>query len=163
MILDPSDAPGFDFEHLRDHLDRRLPYLPSFRRRIQEVPLGLDRPVWVDDPVFKLDYHIHRAALPAPGGEKELADVVGEILARQLNRNQPLWESWFVEGLEGGRVAFIAKTHPWEILEGAKAELDRLLAASGGVEPAPKKYAPAAKEKADAAVPPGGSSAGSAE
>ena len=81
MILDPSDAPGFDFEHLRDHLDRRLPYLPSFRRRIQEVPLGLDRPVWVDDPAFKLDYHIHRAALPAPGGAKELADVVGEILA----------------------------------------------------------------------------------
>ncbi len=111
MILDPSDAPGFDFEHLRDHLDRRLPYLPSFRRRIQEVPLGLDRPVWVDDPAFKLDYHIHRAALPAPGGERELADVAGEILARQLNRNQPLWESWFVEGLEGGRVAFIAKTH----------------------------------------------------
>jgi WS/DGAT/MGAT family acyltransferase len=111
MILDPSDAPGFDFEHLRDHLHRRLPYLPQFRRRIQEVPLGLDRPVWVDDPSFKLDYHIHRAALPAPGGERELADVVGEILGRQLDRNQPLWESWFIEGLEGGRVAYIAKTH----------------------------------------------------
>jgi WS/DGAT/MGAT family acyltransferase len=111
MILDPTDAPGFDYEHLREHLDRRLPYLPQFRRRIQEVPLGLDRPVWVDDPAFKLDYHIHRAALPSPGGAKELADVVGEILARQLDRNQPLWESWFVEGLEGGRVAYIAKTH----------------------------------------------------
>ncbi|MED5811569.1 wax ester/triacylglycerol synthase family O-acyltransferase [Mycolicibacterium sp. 050232] len=111
MILDPSGAPGFDYEHLRDHLDRRLPYLPQFRRRIQQVPLQLDRPVWVDDPTFKLDYHIHRAALPAPGGTRELADLVGEILARQLDRNQPLWESWFVEGLAGGRVAYIAKTH----------------------------------------------------
>ncbi|WP_454789740.1 WS/DGAT/MGAT family O-acyltransferase [Mycolicibacterium lutetiense] len=111
MILDPSDAPGFDYEHLRDHLDRRLPYLPQFRRRIQQVPLQLDRPVWVDDPAFKLDYHIHRAALPAPGGARELADLVGEVLARQLDRNQPLWESWFVEGLQDGRVAYIAKTH----------------------------------------------------
>ncbi|BDY31287.1 WS/DGAT/MGAT family O-acyltransferase [Mycolicibacterium mageritense] len=111
MILDPSDAPGFDYEHLKDHLNRRLPYLPQFRRRIQQVPLQLDRPVWVDDPAFKLDYHIHRAALPSPGGARELADAVGEILARQLDRNQPLWESWYVEGLQGGRVAYIAKTH----------------------------------------------------
>ncbi|MEV0669841.1 wax ester/triacylglycerol synthase family O-acyltransferase [Mycobacterium sp. NPDC050441] len=111
MILDPSGAPGFDYEHLRDHLNRRLPYLPQFRRRIQQVPLQLDRPVWVDDPAFKLDYHIHRAALPAPGGARELADLVGEVLARQLDRNQPLWESWFVEGLQDGRVAYIAKTH----------------------------------------------------
>lgn len=111
MILDPSTAPGFGYDTLRSHLQDRLPYLPQFRRRIQEVPLQLDRPVWVDDPGFWLDAHVHRAALPSPGGPRELAEYVGEILARPLNRNQPLWESWYLEGLEGGRVAFIAKTH----------------------------------------------------
>jgi diacylglycerol O-acyltransferase / wax synthase len=111
MILDPSEAPGFGYDTLRSHLQSRLPYLPQFRRRIQQVPLQLDRPVWIDDPGFWLDAHVHRAALPSPGGPRELAEVVGEILARPLNRNQPLWESWYLEGLEGGRVAFIAKTH----------------------------------------------------
>jgi len=111
MILDPSSAPGFGYDTLRSHLQNRLPYMPQFRRRIQEVPLQLDRPVWIDDPGFWLDAHVHRAALPAPGGPRELAEYVGEILARPLNRNQPLWESWYLEGLERGRVAFIAKTH----------------------------------------------------
>lgn len=111
MILDPSDTPGFSYHTVRNHLQSRLPYLPQFRRRIQEVPFQLDRPVWVDDPHFYLDAHIHHIALPAPGGERELAGVVSEILARPLNRNQPLWESWFVEGLAAGRVAFITKTH----------------------------------------------------
>lgn len=111
MILDPNTAPGFGYDTLRSHLQNRLPYMPQFRRRIQEVPLQLDRPVWIDDPGFWLDAHVHRAALPFPGGPRELAEFVGEILARPLNRNQPLWESWYLEGLEGSRVAFIAKTH----------------------------------------------------
>jgi diacylglycerol O-acyltransferase / wax synthase len=111
MILDPSAAPGFNYHAVRNHLQSRLPYLPQLGRRIQEVPLQLDRPVWVDDPRFNLDAHVHHIAVPSPGGERELAAVVGEILARPLNRNQPLWECWYVEGLESGRVAFIAKTH----------------------------------------------------
>jgi WS/DGAT/MGAT family acyltransferase len=111
MIMDPSTSPGFGYDTLRSHLQNRLPQLPQFRRRIQEVPLQLDRPVWIDDPGFWLDAHVHRAALPSPGGPRELTEYVGEILARPLNRNQPLWESWYLEGLEGGRVAFIAKTH----------------------------------------------------
>jgi WS/DGAT/MGAT family acyltransferase len=111
MILDPSDAPDFDYDTVREHLQSRLPYLPQFQRRIQQVPLRLDRPVWIDDPGFRLDAHLHRAALPSPGGPRELAEIAGVILARPLDRRQPLWEAWYLEGLEGGRVAFIAKTH----------------------------------------------------
>lgn len=111
MILDPSDAPEFNYQNLREHLRKRLPYMPQFQRRIQEVPFQLDRPVWVDEPNFQLDAHLHRGAVPAPGGPHELAEIVGEILGRQLYRHQPLWESWYLEGLEGGRVAFVAKTH----------------------------------------------------
>lgn len=111
MILDPSSVPGFGFDTVRNHVQSRLPYLPQFRRRIQEVPFRLDRPVWVDDPDFRLDAHLHRAALPSPGGPAELAEVIGVILARPLDRRLPLWEGWYLEGLEGGRAAFIAKTH----------------------------------------------------
>lgn len=111
MILDPGSAPGFGFDTVRNHVESRLPYLPQFRRRIQEVPFRLDRPVWVDDPDFRLDAHLHRAALPSPGGPEELAEIIGVILARPLDRRLPLWEGWYLEGLEGGRVAFIAKTH----------------------------------------------------
>ncbi len=111
MIMDPSSVPGFGFDTLRNHVESRLDGLPQFRRRIQEVPFRVDRPVWVDDPDFRLDAHLHRAALPSPGGPAELAEVIGVILARPLNRLLPLWEGWYLEGLEGGRVAFIAKTH----------------------------------------------------
>ena len=111
MILDPGSVPGFGFDILRNHVESRLAHLPQLRRRIQEVPLRLDRAVWVDDPDFRIDAHLHRAALPSPGGPTELAEVIGVILARPLDRRLPLWEAWYLEGLEGGRVAFIAKTH----------------------------------------------------
>ena len=75
MILDPSAATGFNYHTVRDHLQSRLPYLPQFGRRIQEVPLQLDRPVRVDDPRFNLDAHVHHIAVPSPGGERELAAV----------------------------------------------------------------------------------------
>lgn len=61
MILDPSDATGFSYHTIRDHLKSRLPHMPRFQRRIQEVPFQLDRPVWVDDPAFSLDQQIGRA------------------------------------------------------------------------------------------------------
>lgn len=111
MILDPTDTTGFNYHLVKAHLQSRLPLMPRFQRRIQEVPLQIDRPIWVDDPNFSIDAHVHHTAVPAPGGERELAGIVGEILARPLNRNLPLWECWYVEGLDGGRVAFIAKTH----------------------------------------------------
>jgi diacylglycerol O-acyltransferase len=111
MILDPGSVPDFGFDALRNHVESKLEYLPQLRRRIQEVPFRLGRPVWVDDPDFRLDAHLHRAALPSPGGPRELAELIGVILTRPLDRRLPLWESWYLEGLEGGRVAFVAKTH----------------------------------------------------
>ena len=111
MILDPAQAADFSYHKIKAHLQTRLPLMPRFRCRIQEVPMRLDRPIWVRDANFSIDAHVHHTAVPAPGGQRELAGMVGEILARPLNRNQPLWESWYVEGLADGRVAFIAKTH----------------------------------------------------
>ena len=72
-VFDPATAPGgYSFEAVRAVLAERVPTLVPLRRRLMAVPFGLDHPRWVDDPAFDLDNHLHRAALPAPGGEAEL-------------------------------------------------------------------------------------------
>jgi WS/DGAT/MGAT family acyltransferase len=112
MVLDPSDVPGgFDVDSMRGLIAERLPRLEPFRRRVVEVPFGLHHPVWVEDPGFDLDYHVRRAALPAPGGVQELAELTAEIAGRPLDRRRPLWEICVVEGLEHGHVGVIAKMH----------------------------------------------------
>jgi uncharacterized protein YihD (DUF1040 family) len=104
-IFDPSTAPsGYSFDAVRDLLAQRIPTLPPFRRRLMEVPLGLDHPRWVDDPEFDLTNHLHRTALPTPGGETELSDLTAEVMGRPLHSEQPPWEMHLVEGLSGGRI-----------------------------------------------------------
>jgi diacylglycerol O-acyltransferase len=89
----------------------RLPLVPRYRQKIRFVPLALGRPVWVDDPHFNLDYHVRRTALPAPGGDEELRNLVGRVMSQQLDRAKPLWELWVAEGLDEGRWAMISKVH----------------------------------------------------
>ncbi len=112
MILDPSTAPGpLTYERMKRHFRARLPQLPPMRRRLARVPLGIDRPVWVEDPGFDLDAHFHHVAVPPPGDDRELATLVADIGNNPLDDTRPLWEYWFVEGLAGGRVAVLIKMH----------------------------------------------------
>jgi len=111
-IFDPSTVPGgYSFDKLRDLVSSRLTRAPIFRRRLVEVPFRLGHPYWVDDPHFDLDYHIRRGALPAPGGVEELAQFVGDVCSRQLDRTKPLWEMYIVEGLRDAHIALVTKIH----------------------------------------------------
>jgi diacylglycerol O-acyltransferase len=92
-------------------VEQRLPLVPRYRQRVVEVPLGLGQPLWVDDPDFDLSYHLRRAALPSPGGTRELLEFVARIHARPLDRRRPLWEIYVIEGLEGDRLAMYSKVH----------------------------------------------------
>jgi WS/DGAT/MGAT family acyltransferase len=92
-------------------MQERLSLLPRYRQRIQNVPAALGHPVWVDDPDFDLAYHLRRVALPKPGRDKELLEVVARLHSRILDRHRPLWEMYIIEGLKGGNVAIYAKTH----------------------------------------------------
>jgi diacylglycerol O-acyltransferase / wax synthase len=88
-----------------------LPKLPRYRQRVRFVPLGLGRPVWVDDPHFQILYHVRHTATPPPGSAAELRNLAGRVFAQNLDRAKPPWELWMVEGLEGGRWALISKVH----------------------------------------------------
>lgn len=112
VVVDPTDVPGgYSFERARAAIEARLHLVPPFRRRLVHVPFELDNPRWIEDPDFDLDFHIRRAALPAPGGRAELDAFVGYLLSRPLDRSRPLWELHVVEGLADGRVALVSKTH----------------------------------------------------
>ncbi len=112
LVFDPSTVPGgYSFERMKRSIEARLPSAPVFRRRLVEVPFRLGHPVWVDDADFDIDYHVRLAAVPKPGGLRQLADLAGDITGRPLDRARPLWEMWIVEGLAEGRIGFIAKMH----------------------------------------------------
>jgi diacylglycerol O-acyltransferase len=98
-------------KELLEAIDSRLHLVPRYRQRLGFVPLQQGRPVWVDDPHFKLAYHVRHTALPRPGGDEELRRLAGRVFSQALDRSRPLWELWLVEGLEKNRFALLSKTH----------------------------------------------------
>jgi diacylglycerol O-acyltransferase / wax synthase len=106
------DAQGrFDLARVRRRIESRLHLVPRFRKRIMSVPFDQGRPVWVDDMEFDLAYHVRLTAIPPPGNEAQLKLLMDRLQAQLLDRRRPLWEIWFVEGVDGDRVALIQKTH----------------------------------------------------
>lgn len=106
-----AGGPGLARDAIVARIGERLHLIPRYRQRLDEAPLGLANPVWVDDSTFDLPWHVRSATLPPPGGRTELADYVGRELSGRLDRRRPLWELHIVDGLEGGRVALIPKMH----------------------------------------------------
>jgi WS/DGAT/MGAT family acyltransferase len=111
VILQPPEGRAFGLEHVRATLASRLHRVPEFTMTVRQVPLDLDRPLLVEDPNFNLDLHLHRVGLPRPGGDQELGDLIGDLVATPLDRRRALWELWFIDGLSDGRVALFAKVH----------------------------------------------------
>ncbi|MGH7787398.1 MAG: WS/DGAT/MGAT family O-acyltransferase [Candidatus Binatia bacterium] len=101
---------GIDIERIYRVIEARLHLVPRFRQRLAFLPYE-QLPIWIDDDRFRLAYHVRHTALPRPGDERMLKRLVGRIMSQQLDRGRPLWEMWFVEGLENDQFALISKTH----------------------------------------------------
>ena len=102
---------GLSYEALLETVERRLPQIPRYRQKVREVTLGIARPVWIDDPDFDITYHVRRSALPSPGTDAQLHDLVSRLAGRPLDRTRPLWEMYLIEGLERNRLALFIKSH----------------------------------------------------
>jgi WS/DGAT/MGAT family acyltransferase len=110
MIFRTGSA-GLDYERLLRHIEARIALVPRYRQRVRFVPGRLANPVWVDDERFDLTYHVRRLAVPTPGSQEQLEELVARVQARRLDRSRPLWEVDVVEGLESNRFAVVTKAH----------------------------------------------------
>ena len=105
------EGPAPDHGELVRYIEGKLALVPRYRQKLRFLPLGIARPLWIDDPNFNLDYHIRRTALPAPGGEEQLTRLFARVVSQQLDRSHPLWEMWVAEGLGENRWAVLWKLH----------------------------------------------------
>jgi WS/DGAT/MGAT family acyltransferase len=111
-VVDTSDYDGeFTFESFRHILQRRLHLLDPLRYRLIDIPWRLHRPMWLENCEVDLAYHVRRVQVPAPGGRRELDQVIGQVASTPLDRRHPLWEFHFAEGITGQRFAVIGKIH----------------------------------------------------
>jgi diacylglycerol O-acyltransferase / wax synthase len=128
-VYDPSTAPGgtMDCGTMMSLLRQRMHLLPPLRWRLLEVPFGVDYPYWIDDDDFDLSYHVRESAVPSPGSDKQLAELVSRLHSRALDRAHPLWEMYVISGLAHGLVAVYTKIHHAVIDGVSGAEITGLL------------------------------------
>jgi len=108
-ILGAEASAHFSLEGMRSWVAARLPALPPLRWQALRVPFDLHHPVWADAPQLDLSYHLKHAAIPAPGGRRELCDAISELAGAQLDPDRPLWQLWLFEGYEEDRVVAVLK------------------------------------------------------
>jgi len=142
----PGEPADFrPYEAFRAQLATRLHLIEPFLRKLVTVPLGLDRPYWIIDPDFDLDFHVRHLGLPAPGTREQLAEQVARIIGRPLDRARPLWEAYIIEGLADGRFALLTKIHHATIDGASGVELLTIM-----LDPVPAPAPPA--DEAEAVV-----------
>lgn len=104
-------GPPPTMDELTRLVEGKMQLIPRYRQRVRSVPLELGRPIWADDPHFHLGYHLRHTALPRPGDDGAFRALMGRLMSQELDRDRPLWETWLVEGLEGGNWALVFKVH----------------------------------------------------
>ncbi|MCA9911552.1 MAG: DUF1298 domain-containing protein, partial [Anaerolineae bacterium] len=100
-----------DFETFVKLIDSRLHLAPRYFQRIVQAPLRLGQPTWIDDPSFYIYNHVKRVVLNEPTSEEQLRAKVGELLSHTLDRSKPLWEIYFIDGLEASTAVFFKVHH----------------------------------------------------
>jgi diacylglycerol O-acyltransferase / wax synthase len=134
-VLDVSGVEGgFSFDLFRRVAYPRLSAMEPLRYQLVDIPLKLHHPMWVVNGDIDFDYHVRQARVPAPGGRRELDELIGEIAGTPLDRGRPLWEMYVAEGLADDRVAIIHKVH--HVLADGVASANQMAKAMEPFEPA---------------------------
>jgi WS/DGAT/MGAT family acyltransferase len=110
-ILEFDTADGPSLATVRGLLSERVPTIPRLRQRLQRVPLGCGRPVWVDDPDFLLERHVIEREWPIPGGHRQLLDVAAELICQRLDTRRPAWLACLVTDPVRGHAALVLVLH----------------------------------------------------
>lgn len=132
-VLDVSQIPDYDFDLFRKLALPRLHALAPLRCQLVGIPLKLHHPMWVQNAEIDVDYHIRRARVRAPGGRRELDELIGEIASTPLDRSRPLWEMYVAEGLPDNKIAVIHKVH--HVLADGMASANQMAMVLGADEP----------------------------
>jgi len=121
LFATPPEGQAPSFEAIRDHIESRLGRAPRYRQKLAEIPLGLDDPVWVDDPCFDIALHVRRAR----GGD--FGRLVDEVMSTPLDHDRALWELWIADRLDDGQIGVVGKAHHCLVDGLAAVELMALL------------------------------------
>ncbi|HZO09541.1 MAG TPA: wax ester/triacylglycerol synthase family O-acyltransferase [Myxococcota bacterium] len=128
---------GVDMEAIRRATAGVLHRIPRYRQKLHWIPFDRHA-VWVDDPRFQLDFHLRHTALPRPGSGEQLKRLCARIMAQPLDRARPLWETWVVEGVDGGaRFALVTKIHHCMIDGSSGVDLAHILLSPSPDAPPP--------------------------
>ena len=102
---------GFTIDAFRQVIAGRMDKLVPLGYQLIDVPLKFHHPMWRENCDVDFNYHIRPFRLAAPGGRRELDEAIGQIASTPLDRDRPLWEMYFVEGLANDRIAVVVKIH----------------------------------------------------
>lgn len=105
------EGPAPAYDALFDLFAAKIPRVPRYRQVVRTMPLQVFRPFWADDAEFELSYHLRHAAVPPPGKPAQVRELASRVFAQRLDRDRPLWEAWFLEGIEKDRWAILSKVH----------------------------------------------------
>jgi WS/DGAT/MGAT family acyltransferase len=155
----PEGFEGSFYRHFRRFFESRLHTIPIFSKRLAPSLYDLDHPGWVDALDLDLDYHLRETALPAPGTEAQLEEVIGRLHANTLDRSRPLWQFYVITGLENGQGVLYSKVHHAAIDGGAGMAINKALYDVTAVPrevapPPPKPAAPKPAPSSPTAVDP---------
>jgi len=106
-----SFADKLEFAEVKSLVEDRLLIYDRFRQRVERPAVPFTKPRWVEHDDFNLRSHLQRVALPDPGGQAELQDMVSILMSTPLDMSKPLWQMQYIENYRGGSALVIRIHH----------------------------------------------------
>ena len=100
-----------NLQYLQEVLDKRFLKFDRFKQRIVQNRIPLTSPYWEDDDAFDINAHVHRIALPAPGDQNALQDLVSDLMSTPLDFTKPPWQMHIIENYGEGCAIFMRLHH----------------------------------------------------